>query len=200
MTTRGATLSFVEATLCSGLRVARVIRALTKESSMRWMFCSSLAAVAVTAACSKSSHTPSPDGGGTDGITPQAFIEQLVTQTCDHAFSCMSQYPTTTGSTFADDWGMSQAHCVSTDTDYVARDQIAAAITAGKITWDPASATACLGALGFPASCADFFTTYDYPGTCYDALSGNVADGGACTTSWECSGDMSDCTAGTCAP
>jgi hypothetical protein len=197
MTTRGATLTVVDAMLRGGLRVAAVVRAFIKESSMRWT--TSLVAMALTTACSKSSHTPSPDAS-TDGITPQAFVEQLVTQTCDHAFSCMSQYPTTTGSTFADDWGMSQADCVNTDDDYLSRDQIAAAVTAGRITWDPGSATACLGALGFPASCADFFTTYDYPGPCYDALSGNVADGGDCTTSWECSGDMSDCTAGKCAP
>ncbi len=171
------------------------------------MFCSLLVAVALTGACSKSSHTPSPDARdttspdapGTD-ITPQAFVEQLVTAECEHAFSCMAQYPTTTGTTFADDWGSSQADCVSTDDDYVARDQIAAAITAGNITWDPASAVACLGALGFPASCAEFFTSYDYPGTCYDALSGNIADGGNCTTDWECSGDTSVCTAGKCAP
>jgi len=166
---------------------------------MRCMSSSLLAAVALTACTGAKSHNPSPDGA-TDSITPQAFIEQLITAECTHAFSCMSQYPTTTGMTFADDWGMSQSDCLATDDDYVARDQIATAITAGKITWDPASATTCLGNLAFPASCVDFFNTYDFPGACDDALSGNVADGGACTTSGECSGDMSDCGSAKCAP
>jgi hypothetical protein len=194
--TGDVTLTRVDATSARGLRVA-VSSALAKESSMRWMAGSMLAAVAVTA-CAGNKHT-SPDAGA-DGITPQMFITELVTDTCQHAFSCMSQYPTTTGTTFVADWGTSQDDCVSSDDDYVARDQIAAAITAGKITWDPASAVSCLGELGFPATCAAFFTSYDYPDICYQALSGNVADGGACTTGWECSGDNSDCTSGKCAP
>jgi len=164
-----------------------------------------LAAMALTACTGEKPHNPTPDGGGvsdsgTDGITPQAFIEQFVTAQCAHAFSCMAQYPTTTGTTFADDWGTSQSDCLTTDDDYVARDQIAAAITAGKITWNATSAVTCLGNLAFPASCVDFFTTYNYPDICYDALSGNVADGGDCITDWECSGDTSDCTSGKCAP
>ena len=172
---------------------------------MRCKFRSLLAAMALTACTGQKPHNPLPDAGAvgdsdTGGITPQAFLEQLITAECAHAFSCMSQYPTTTGTTFADDWGTSQSDCLTTDDDYIARDQIAAAITAGHIAWDPASAMTCLGNPAFPASCVEFFTTYDWPDPCYDALSGNLADGAACTTGWECSGDMSDCVSGKCAP
>src|ERR1041385_1796024 len=84
-----------------------------------------LAAMALTACTGEKPHNPTPDGGGvsdsgTDGITPQAFIEQFVTAQCAHAFSCMAQYPTTTGTTFADDWGTSQSDCLTTDDDLAA--------------------------------------------------------------------------------
>jgi hypothetical protein len=149
-----------------------------------------------------------PGGGGGSGsgsdpggssLAPEDFIAQLVGQECTHAFTCMAQYPTTTGTTFDDDYGTDQNDCVTSDDDYGERAQVAAAVAAGKITYDATSAAACLADMMFPASCTDFFTTWDWPDSCYDALAGNVADGAACTTGWEC-GDDSDCTAGKCAP
>jgi len=135
-------------------------------------------------------------------MTTQDFLKSLATQECTHAYSCMSQYPatTTTGDTFADNYGTDMTNCVQTDSNYAARDTIAADIAAGKITWDPQAAVTCLSNLEFPASCTDFFSTWDYPAPCYDALSGNVADGAACTTDWDCSGDNSVCTNLKCAP
>ena len=138
------------------------------------------------------SNPPPPPGT----LTPDAFVEQLVSKNCDKAFACESQYPTTTGTTFDDDWGTSAAECVSDDDDVNASSLIAASIAAGNITWDADSAALCLANLQFPATCAEFFTTYDYPDACYDALSGNVADGGACTTDWDCGG--TDTTDSTC--
>ena len=96
--------------------------------------------------------------------------------------------------------GRRSERCVTGDDDYTQRAMVAAAVTAGKIEFDDASAAQCLANLEFPATCAAFFTDYDWPDTCYDALSGTVVDGQACTTYWECGGDDSDCVAGTCAP
>jgi hypothetical protein len=157
--------------------------------------------------CAGGPTSSSDPGGGADAgsgsnlpppgsLTPDMFIQQLVSKNCDKAFACMAQYPTTTGTTFADDWGDSQATCVSDDSDVQASAAIAASITNGNITWDATSAAACLADLQFPATCAEFFTTYSYPSACTDALSGNVADGAACTNDWDCAG--TDTTDSTC--
>ena len=162
--------------------------------------------VAMLSACAADPGKP-PGGGGGSGsgsgsgdMTVQSFIEQLVTKNCHQAFSCMAQYPTTTGSTFADDFGTSEADCLATDDDYAARDQLAQKVAAGTMTFDAAEATACLANMAFPATCSDFFTTYAYPDACWNALSGNVADGGTCISDFECTGDNSDCEMDKCTP
>src|SRR5205823_12314790 len=98
-------------------------------------------------------------------LTVQSFLEQLVMQSCHEAFQCMAQYPANTGTTFATDWGTSEADCLTNDDDYNARDQLAAQVAAGTMTWDPAQAAACLANPAFPA-CSAFFTTYNYPDSC----------------------------------
>ena len=130
-------------------------------------------------------------------LTPQAFITQLITEECVLAFACKPQYPATAPKTFDYEWGTDLNDCVTTDDDYLARDAIAAAVTAGRITFDPASAAICLAA-PTPATCVTLFAdTYDYADACYLALAGHVADGGACTTGWEC-GRASRCIQGAC--
>jgi len=128
----------------------------------------------------------------------EKFIEQLVTKTCAKAISCRAQYPTGTGDTFEDDWGEDQDDCVTGDEDYEQRAQLAQLVTSGKLDFDATAAAQCLGNLMFPASCTAFFADYDWPDACFDALSGDTADGQGCTTYWECSGDNSDCVSGTC--
>jgi hypothetical protein len=131
--------------------------------------------------------------------TPQSFIEQLVTEECVDAFACKAQYPSNASTTFDDAWGTDLTDCVVTDHDYLARDKIAAAVTGGTITFDLASALACLAAPGVPAVCSTLFAnTYDWADTCYFALAGHVAQGGACTTSWECSERVARCTNAKC--
>jgi hypothetical protein len=148
------------------------------------------------------------DGGGDDGgdppppppggLTPQTFIEQLIRTECDKAFSCMAEFPASEGP-FADSWGATVDECVEDDDDYIGRDMIAAAVTAGRIAWNPTLGASCLADLAFPATCSAFFLEYEYPDDCYDALAGQVADGQACSTGWEC-GPASECPAGTCQP
>ena len=160
----------------------------------------------VAACAANPASKPAPGSGSDTGsgssssMTPQEFVKQLATQECAHAYTCMAQYPATATDTFADNYGTDQQNCVQQDSNYASRDTIAADIAAGKITYDATAAVTCLSNLEFPASCTDFFSTWTYPSACDDALSGNVADGGACTTDWDCSGDNSVCTNLKCAP
>lgn len=133
------------------------------------------------------------------GLTPQAFITQLVTLECEQAFLCRSEYPAQSRATFEQAWGTSLNDCVITDDDYLARETIAAAVVGGTITFDPTSAAACLAAPGIPTACATLFADdYDYVGVCQVALSGHVPDGAACTTDWECAW-ASECVMARCA-
>jgi hypothetical protein len=166
-----------------------------------------LLAAAILTACAASPANPKPGPGPGPGpgpdpttLTPTDFVTQLAGKSCAEALSCMAQYPTNGSDTFADAYGTSQDDCVQNDDNVADLGNITAAITKGTIDYDAESASTCLGNMMFPASCTDFFANYDYPDACYSALSGNVADGGACTTDWECSGDNSSCTAAKCAP
>jgi hypothetical protein len=143
------------------------------------------------------SGSGSGSGGGSTGQV-EAFVEQLVGKLCAHAMSCRAQYPAGTGATFEDEWGADQNDCVTGDEDYEQRTQIAQLVATGKLDFDATAAAECLGNPEFPAACSAFFTDYDWPDACYDALAGNTATGGACTTYWECSADDTDCVAGTC--
>ena len=72
-----------------------------------------------------------------------------------------------------------------TDRDYLARATDAATVAAGRITFDPGSAAACLATPGIPTTCATLFAdSYDHGG-CYLALAGQVPDGSGCTTDWD---------------
>jgi hypothetical protein len=177
---------------------------------LTWMLCTVLAVdLAFVASCATDEDpttTPNPDDPNPDdpdpqpgSLTPQTFITQLVTADCKKAFECKAEYPAMPGDTFEDTYSATEADCVTDDEDVADLAAIEAAVAAGNITFDSAIAENCLANLAFPASCSEFFTTYDYPDSCYDALAGNVADGAACTTDWEC-GEDSECnTAGVCA-
>jgi hypothetical protein len=143
--------------------------------------------------------TVGDDDPGPGDPTPQEFIEQIIAADCAKAFACEAEFPATEG-TFAEEWGDSEAGCLTDDDDYLARDMIAASVTAGRITYDSSAAADCLANLGYPASCTEFFTNYDWPDACSDAMVGNVADGGACVSWWECSAEGSECVDGACAP
>jgi hypothetical protein len=139
---------------------------------------------------------PDDPPGGDGSLTADAYLEQLVTRDCQKAFTCKAEYPPAEG-TFDDDWGATEAECLATDVDYLERADVVAAIMAGTIDFDATAAAACLADAAYPATCAAFFTDYDWPDSCYDALEGKVADGGVCSTGWQCGPD-SDCEAGKC--
>ena len=142
--------------------------------------------------------TPSIDAPAPPALTARQFIEDLVRLECVKAFACKPQYPASARRSFADAWGTDLNDCVVTDTNYLARDKIDSSIAAGRITFDPASAQACLADPGIPSSCATFFEyRYEWSAVCFVGLAGHVADGASCTTSWEC-GPTSDCHGGTC--
>lgn len=131
-------------------------------------------------------------------LTSSVFIERLITQECAAAFACKAQYPEGSHPSFDTAWGTDPNECLVTDRDYLARNKIATAIVAGTITFDPTSAEACLAAPGIPSSCSVLFAdTFDWADSCYAALLGHVADGGACTTDWECVRGSS-CRSATC--
>jgi hypothetical protein len=120
-------------------------------------------------------------------MTSSIFMERLITLECIAAFACKAQYPTDAHRSFAVAWGTDLDDCIVTDVDYLQRAKIEAAITGGTITWDPALAEACLAAPGIPSSCSQLFADhYDWADACYAALLGHIADGGTCTTDWEC--------------
>jgi hypothetical protein len=119
-------------------------------------------------------------------LTPLTLIDQMVAMKCAQAFACKPHYPRQYPS-FDHVWGTDQNNCAATDRDYLARDRIAAAVTAGTIRFDPASAAICLAAPGFPTNCTTFFMgEYRWAEACYAALVGQISDGAVCTTDWEC--------------
>lgn len=131
-------------------------------------------------------------------LTPRTFIVELVRLECLAAFACKPQYPKTAYRTFDQAWGTDINNCIAIGRSYLERNAIDAAVAAGRITFDAASAQACLAAPGIPTSCATLFEyRWEWSSICFVGLAGHVPEGSACTTSWEC-GPISDCHGGTC--
>lgn len=153
-----------------------------------------------TAATEPDAAVPVVDASDPGVMTPRVFITQLLTAECDQAFACQPQYPSDAHRSFADEWGTDLTDCLTTDSDYKALGAIEDAIAAGRITFDPVLALSCLAAPGIPTTCSTLFADhYDWAPICYSALAGHVADGGACTTGWEC-GATSHCAGTKCTP
>jgi hypothetical protein len=144
---------------------------------------------------------PPPSGGGS--MTATQYLAAMDMKYCDEAFTCQASFPTTTGDTFADEFGASASECYSDSAAYEMPAQVEAEITAGKIHYDAAAAQACVSGLTF-GSCTDFWngTGGTVPTECDTALVGTVADGGACVVDYDCSNVESVCdpTAHTCGP
>jgi hypothetical protein len=142
---------------------------------------------------------PPPSGGGS--MTATQYLAAMDMKYCDEAFTCQSSFPTTTGDTFADEFGASASECYADGAAYDMPAQVEAEITAGKIHFDGAAAAACVAGLMF-GSCTDFWngTGGTYPTECDTAMVGTVADGGACVVDYDCSNIESVCdpTAHTC--
>jgi hypothetical protein len=112
---------------------------------------------------------------------------------CDQAFMCKSTFPTTEGVTFEQAFGTSAMACYADADMYNNATAVAAAITAGKITWNPTDAAACLAGITFPA-CAEYWMNGPNDvAACATALVGHVADGQACVVDYECSSVTSYC-------
>ena len=144
-----------------------------------------------------------PPGGGGGSMTATQYLTAMEMKYCDEAFSCQASFPTTTGVTFADEFGASASQCYSDGAAYDMPAQVEAEITAGKIHFDGAAAAACVAGISF-GTCTDFWagTGGTFPTACSTAMVGTVADGGACVVDYDCSSAQSVCdpTAHTCGP
>jgi hypothetical protein len=165
------------------------------------LFCLALAACTANADGLGTKNTTLPNGspgGSTDpgDLDISSFIEKLDTADCAKAFSCQAQYPTDADTSFTDAYGSDANDCVQGDEDYQNRDDYADSVDAGRITFDANAAADCLNDLQFP-TCSEYFDSYDYPQSCYDAIVGEVLPGNFCATTYDCAG-YSACIAGTC--
>jgi hypothetical protein len=152
-----------------------------------------------------SSGDDSGDDSAGDDSTPGsgmelgAFLTALGHQECDDAFTCMSTWPTAENGPFAEAWGASATECYSGAAEYYDESAISAAVASGKLTYDGDAAEECIAGIPAPV-CTSYWTSDSWPDSCYDALYGDTADGGTCTTDFECSGDTSYCNeTGVCA-
>lgn len=136
-------------------------------------------------------------GGG--GITATQFLTQLDQKDCDEGFACMASFPTTTGNTFADEFGTSVQDCYAQAASNEMASTVESEITAGKIQFDPAAAAACVASIMY-GTCADYWANGAMEASaCDTAMVGTVADGGACVVDYDCSNVQSICTSGKCA-
>jgi hypothetical protein len=120
-----------------------------------------------------------------------AFLDALGKKECDDAFACQATWPTAEGP-FNDYWGATINECYMGSAEYYDLTKIQAAVSGGKLTYDGVAAQMCVSAFAAPV-CATYWTTGGLPEVCWDALSGNTADGAACTTDFECAGENSYC-------
>jgi hypothetical protein len=135
-------------------------------------------------------------------MTATQFLAAMDQKECTEAFSCQSSYPTTSGVTFADEWGASEPACESESAMYEMPSQVEAEISAGKIMFDGNAAAACVAGVAF-SSCSDFWTNGGtFPAACDSVMVGTIADGGACVFDYDCATATSICdpTAHTCGP
>jgi hypothetical protein len=131
----------------------------------------------------------SDSGGGANGapVPLTDFAAKFSASTCGKAFECC------TTAEIAHQYGTSittEANCDSTISGLLGSLQVPAyqaSITAGRLTYDAAAAGDCL-ALIDSLSCAAYsnaMTMSSVPG-CSQFLIPNVANGGACSKSYEC--------------
>lgn len=139
------------------------------------------------------SGTGTGTGTPTGSMTATKFLEQINMKICDEAFMCKASFPTSQGGTFAEAFGSSVQACYSDGLASYEPSLVEQQITAGKITFNANDASACISGIAF-TSCTGFWNaTDDLPAACDNAIVGKVADGGACVTHLECSGEMSYC-------
>jgi len=139
------------------------------------------------------SNTPPPPP-----ITVDMYLQQMVMTDCSEAFTCMASFPTTSGDTFAQDFGASVSDCVTMESSFNPPAMVESEIAAGKITFDGAAAAACVAGITY-STCAAYWTDGgDYPAACDTAMVGTVADGGACVVDFDCSNLMSFCETNKC--
>ncbi|HEY5946771.1 MAG TPA: hypothetical protein VIV40_14810 [Kofleriaceae bacterium] len=136
-------------------------------------------------------------GGSTDTSGVASFLHGMAVKYCDEAFTCKASFPTDAGVTFEQAFGASAMACYADADMYNNAAAVAAQITAGTITWNPADAMTCLAGITF-GTCAEFWMSgANQPAACATALVGHVADGAACVVDYECSNASSYCDATT---
>lgn len=118
--------------------------------------------------------------------TAQEYCEALVAEGARVAAECLEYTPDMAALVVAFEYGF---HCDVLD--------------GAGVAYDASKGEACLAALqGW--SCSQYFWLGAPPPDCYDAFDGQVAEGGACTSPWQCQSlrcDFDACDVpGTCAP
>ena len=134
-------------------------------------------------------------GSGAMPLTATGFLTRIGTQFCDEAFRCKATYPE--GATaFATDFGATTSECYTGAIAFYTPQLVEQSITAGRLTYNASSAKLCLSGIVYEPDCAVYWQVDQpktFPSSCNTALLGTVADGGACTTDFDCANAGSLC-------
>lgn len=126
-------------------------------------------------------------GGGSGTSTPAQVMTKMDHAECDQAFACKASFPTDQGVTFEQAFGTSATDCYAKLGAFYDAASVEASISAGKIRFDAAAGAECVAAAPPAPNCTDLWQNGpQFPNACFDALSGKVADGAACTNDFEC--------------
>jgi hypothetical protein len=118
------------------------------------------------------------------GLTAAEVIADYDMEECTGAFACESDFPGST-SEFTNYWGATVSDCDQNAAAYDAPSIIAADVASGEIHFDPVEGASCIAGLGY--TCSTFWADGPTGQTpCEAAITGTVADGGACHIDWDC--------------
>ena len=123
-------------------------------------------------------------------LTPAGYAVEYADALCTKAFACRDSFPTGTGLTFEQVFGVDTTACKA---KLPTAAQLEASVTAGRITFMATAAMTCLTELdGF--DCPTFWngaTNNSFSTACDQATAGQVGVGGSCTIDLDCTSD--DC-------
>jgi hypothetical protein len=132
-------------------------------------------------------------------LTVGDFVTESATRTCGQVFACITGNPSAGP---LSRYGATEAECrVKLGTLAPGTlDLLQASIDAGRITYRPADAQACLDALD-TRTCAQLLGTdyFPWPAPCESMIEGTVPGGGACTLDEDCTGGATCTSARVCA-
>jgi hypothetical protein len=144
----------------------------------------------------------SGSGSGSMPYTATAFFNQIGKQYCDESFRCQATYPNGPAA-FTQDFGTNVSECYADANQFYAPAAIEQSITAGRIVFNATAAKSCADGITYQQTCSTFWQNDPVlPASCGQAIVGTVANGGACTTDYDCSSLTAFCnaTSKTCQP